>query len=987
MTDNRIEVHVAAKTTELQRGMNDAEQIVSNTSRNIEATGSRIDLKPDFSGFRKSIDSVSQLVSNRFEEIGNTISGGLTKGLATVGLGVSAAVGTALIGLSSLTNQVGQASKELEIQAKLANATTAEFQEWAFAAGKVNVEQDKLSDVMKDVNDKFGDFMQTGGGEMADFFEKIAPKVNVTAKEFQGLSGPQILEKYYQTLQKANVSQAEMTFYMESIADDATLLAPLLENNSQKLKDYAKQAHDLGVIMDQETIAKTKEFNSALGTIQSTIQGVFTRMAGQAAPVLTNLANNFLDFAARSKEGIDGSVTAIITTFESLLNIVQSVFDLISGVWTDLTADIGDGAIQQIGFMDLISGALNGFAAVAVGLKVSIEIAFAGIRAVIATVCQAINIAINTVVNVFASFRESIQFGLDVLSIKFQTFGNVVSNVLSFNFSAAKASWESGLSQLGSVTDRYTTQMQSRLTNLKTSWNTGVSNTANAWGAAGTSIVNSATTGGQQFKNLFLKNPTPTTTAPPPPTPTFNPKLGIGTGVKDAGGSSAKSKADADAKARQRAAEQEAKALADIRYKFASEEEKIALDLKKALGEIEKSKVTDAEKAKFRVVAEKESSDKIKSLRVKEFEELKKLQEDRIDNELQSAQRLFEINQAEIQAAFDAKKISNVQKLQLEQDLEKQLSELKRHALLERLELENQMSEKSGKQGNQNQILNSISELDTDQKVLDTKSIGLIKEAEMADFDAKFGGFSERVSGLWNQAMQSMMNGTLTWRNATKAVLADMGQFTIQMATKELQEWMKIQAVRLAKHLGLISTVTAAETAGQAAQTGAVVAGESAKTAATNAGIFARIGAKIMETTKSIMMSAYEAMAKAFASAPPPWNIALAGATFGVVAGLTAKVASARGGYDIPAGVNPMTQLHEEEMVLPKQHANTIRALGKAVMSDGSIAQQPAYPGDMGAMQSINIQAWDSKDVKRFMKKHGRDLASGLKGYNRNFGK
>ncbi|MFX6559788.1 hypothetical protein ABTG55_19615, partial [Acinetobacter baumannii] len=82
-------------------------------------------------------------------------------------------------------------------------------------------------DIMKDVNDKFGDFMQTGGGEMADFFEKIAPKVGVTAKEFQGLSGPQILEKYHQTLQTANVSQAEMTFYMDSLADDATLLAPL----------------------------------------------------------------------------------------------------------------------------------------------------------------------------------------------------------------------------------------------------------------------------------------------------------------------------------------------------------------------------------------------------------------------------------------------------------------------------------------------------------------------------------------------------------------------------------------------------------------------------------------------------------------------------------------------------------------------------------------------------------------------------------------
>lgn len=39
------------------------------------------------------------------------------------------------------------------------------------------------------------------------------------------------------------------------------------------------------------------------------------------------------------------------------------------------------------------------------------------------------------------------------------------------------------------------------------------------------------------------------------------------------------------------------------------------------------------------------------------------------------------------------------------------------------------------------------------------------------------------------------------------------------------------------------------------------------------------------------------------------------------------SVLSARGGMDIPAGVNPLTQLHEKEMVLPAQHAQVIRDL------------------------------------------------------------
>jgi len=48
-------------------------------------------------------------------------------------------------------------------------------------------------------------------------------------------------------------------------------------------------------------------------------------------------------------------------------------------------------------------------------------------------------------------------------------------------------------------------------------------------------------------------------------------------------------------------------------------------------------------------------------------------------------------------------------------------------------------------------------------------------------------------------------------------------------------------------------------------------------------------------------------------------------ASAGIVIGTT--IASAEGGYDIPAGVNPVTQLHEKEMVLPKAQAEVIRGL------------------------------------------------------------
>jgi hypothetical protein len=81
-------------------------------------------------------------------------------------------------------------------------------------------------------------------------------------------------------------------------------------------------------------------------------------------------------------------------------------------------------------------------------------------------------------------------------------------------------------------------------------------------------------------------------------------------------------------------------------------------------------------------------------------------------------------------------------------------------------------------------------------------------------------------------------------------------------------------------------------------------------------------------------------VAAAAALAPPPIGLgpvaglAYAGiikgmgyASAGMVAGLAIAEASAEKGYDIPAGTNPVTQLHEKEMVLPKAQADVIRGL------------------------------------------------------------
>jgi hypothetical protein len=160
-------------------------------------------------------------------------------------MALSAAATAATVSLGLIVQSTTDAAARIRQFAQVANATPEALQRRSAGARTVGIEQEKLADILKDVNDRVGDFLQTGGGPMADFFENVAPRVGVTADQFARLSGPEALQLYVDTLERAVLSQQEMTFYLEAMAFDATRLLPLLRNGGAEMARLGDQASDL----------------------------------------------------------------------------------------------------------------------------------------------------------------------------------------------------------------------------------------------------------------------------------------------------------------------------------------------------------------------------------------------------------------------------------------------------------------------------------------------------------------------------------------------------------------------------------------------------------------------------------------------------------------------------------------------------------------------------------------------------------------------
>ncbi|MET9344974.1 hypothetical protein, partial [Nonomuraea sp. NPDC003804] len=244
---------------------------------------------------------------------GGTIAGGL------------ATAGTAVLGW---TRQLVDASAELEKFSRLSGTNEQVFQRMAAGAATVGIQQDKLADIFKDTQDKLGDFLQTGGGAMKDFFEQIAPRIGLTAKELQHLSGPEVLQRYYSALEQAGASQAEMVFYMEALASDSSMLAPLLARNGEGFRKWGDEAQRLGAVLDADTLKAMKEVKEQSNLIQLAFQGLKNEVAAELLPQFKEL-------------------TAFLASDQT-----KSAFVSITKWVGDLAAQMANGAVLIVNFID-----------------------------------------------------------------------------------------------------------------------------------------------------------------------------------------------------------------------------------------------------------------------------------------------------------------------------------------------------------------------------------------------------------------------------------------------------------------------------------------------------------------------------------------------------------------------------------------------------------------------------------------------------------
>lgn len=265
-----------------------------------------------------------------------------------MGTAVAAGAASAVGALAAMAWETANQAVELEKFALRANTTTQEFQKMAVGAQAYGVEQEALSDMMKDFNEKLGELTTIGAGGGVDFFEQIAVKTEGSAAaaeklilKMQKLSGPEALQLYVDKLEEAGVTQQQMSFYLESMASDMTDLYPLLANGGEGMKYYADMAERFGVIMADETLESAALLKDQIYSLDLQMQGAKNQLVQAVIPAFVDIASAFF---SSSDQGLQ--FTEVSNGIAKGLKVLASI------------------AIGAVTAIQLVGKALGGMAAI-----------------------------------------------------------------------------------------------------------------------------------------------------------------------------------------------------------------------------------------------------------------------------------------------------------------------------------------------------------------------------------------------------------------------------------------------------------------------------------------------------------------------------------------------------------------------------------------------------------------------------------------------
>lgn len=280
--------------------------------------------------------------------------------LSTVKTAVAAFVGFEITkGIIDTVGSVIELGGKINDQSAKTGVAAETLQEYTFAAGLASVGNEELVGSLGKLNKGLAELKTTGKGNAADGLKSIGIALNDPAVKAQNLD--EILLEIADKFQEMPDGPKKVAAAMDLFGKSGASLIPFLNQGGDGINRLKQEARELGVVIDNDTIASLDDLGDNVDRLKAGWQGVKNQAVAAILPLLSDLMPGLIssmkDAVAWTREHKDEIREFVSTTGRAIKYVIQALIVIgqaVAKVFKAVGTVIGEGVARFVLFIQSI---------------------------------------------------------------------------------------------------------------------------------------------------------------------------------------------------------------------------------------------------------------------------------------------------------------------------------------------------------------------------------------------------------------------------------------------------------------------------------------------------------------------------------------------------------------------------------------------------------------------------------------------------------
>ncbi len=317
-----------ADLNNMQKELSETEKSLDEAANNTSSFGEKLK-----DGLKKAAGELKSFGSG-LASVGKAAAGFTLKGLKTAAVAGGAALAGLATAAISAANNVASAGDQIDKESQKLNMSREAYQEWSYVLSQNGADIAQLGSGMESLVNKMKAAGE-GSAEVSGMFGELG----ISMDAVKTATPEEAFELVVQGLQGMTDETRKAQIAQELLGGAGAELMPLLNSTADATDKLKQEAHDLGLIMSDETVDAAVKYTDSIDKMKRVGTALFQNITSELLPGFTMITDGLVGLATGQEDatekinaGVKDIVGKIGDMLPMILDVIREVLPMLGTV-------------------------------------------------------------------------------------------------------------------------------------------------------------------------------------------------------------------------------------------------------------------------------------------------------------------------------------------------------------------------------------------------------------------------------------------------------------------------------------------------------------------------------------------------------------------------------------------------------------------------------------------------------------------------------